>query len=82
MQKSAKDYVDEIAEKNFEKLSSFVEYDMDFYQFLTSPCKDRNVKRSLVTKLTGFGIPKSYMTSANKLHYLVVAVKNRATGNG
>ena len=78
----AKTYVDGLADETFNALCSLENSNPDFLQFLAGPCEDPVTTAKLAIQLNGFGIPEEYTNSAYALHYFVVAVNNRASGNG
>ncbi len=84
MSTSPKTFVDNMSEGLFKALCSFGDNEPDFYRFLAEPCTDPNTVEYLKQKLRSRfkSLPKEYTDSASAIHYLVVAVNNRASGNG
>ena len=80
MTKTAKSYIDSLDYTEFSKIRPLKDSG-DFYQFLAEPCKVPVVIATFAAQCKNFGIPETYTNSSEMLHYLVVAINSRVSGN-
>ena len=78
---TAKSYVDGLTYQEFARLRELKDNSPDFYHFLAEPSKDVVKTASFAMQCQSAGIPEDFTRSADTLHYLVVAINNRASGN-
>lgn len=77
----AKSYIDGLSYQEFANIRALKDRSPDFYQFLANACSDPVVVASFAVQCKNAGIPEEYTKSPDSLHYLVVAINNRASGN-
>lgn len=77
---TGKEYVDQLTWQEFEQVKAFMNSSPDFFQFLTGPCKDIVTVANFGAACRKIGIPNNLTATAEALHYLVVAISNRAYG--